>query len=89
MNEESLQSSTHGVPKYKMPLAVIIGMPAAGKTRVGKELAHILNVPFIDTDDLIERLASILRILVKSLLEILKLKLLKMLFLQILSNPPQ
>ena len=63
MSEESLQSAAQsaakrdhqGVPKYKMPLAVIIGMPAAGKTRGGKELAHILNVPFMDTDDLIEQ----------------------------------
>ncbi|MDJ0335200.1 shikimate kinase [Salinibacterium sp. G-O1] len=29
---------------------VLIGAPGAGKTRTGKRLARILNVPFIDTD---------------------------------------
>ncbi len=38
----------------KLPLAVIIGMPAAGKTRVGREVAHLMNLPFYDTDDMIE-----------------------------------
>jgi shikimate kinase len=32
------------------PLLVLIGAPAAGKTRLGKRVAKILNVPFIDTD---------------------------------------
>jgi len=32
------------------PLAVFIGPPAAGKTRLGKRVARILSVPFIDTD---------------------------------------
>lgn len=36
------------------PLAVIIGMPAAGKTRVGREVANIMHVPFLDTDIVIE-----------------------------------
>lgn len=36
------------------PLAVIIGMPGAGKTRVGREAADRLNVDFIDTDQRIE-----------------------------------
>lgn len=31
----------------KLPLAVIIGMPAAGKTRVGREVAHLMNLPFM------------------------------------------
>lgn len=35
------------------PLLVLIGPPAAGKTRVGKRVARILNVPFIDTDAVI------------------------------------
>ncbi len=30
---------------------VLIGMPSSGKTTIGKELAHILNMQFIDTDD--------------------------------------
>lgn len=37
-----------------IPLAVIIGMPAAGKTRVGREVAHLMDVPFLDTDAIIE-----------------------------------
>lgn len=32
------------------PVAVLIGPPAAGKTRIGKRIARILDVPFIDTD---------------------------------------
>ncbi len=38
----------------KIPLAVIIGMPAAGKSRVGREVANIMNMPFCDTDAIIE-----------------------------------
>lgn len=38
-----------------LPLAVLIGMPAAGKTRLGREVAHLLDVPFADTDALIEQ----------------------------------
>ena len=32
------------------PYVVVIGAPGAGKTRVGKRVARILRVPFIDTD---------------------------------------
>lgn len=32
------------------PVAVLIGPPAAGKTRIGKRIAKILDVPFVDTD---------------------------------------
>jgi len=32
------------------PVLVIIGAPGAGKTRLGKRVAKILAVPFIDTD---------------------------------------
>lgn len=32
------------------PLAVFIGAPGAGKTRLGKRVAKLLGVPFIDTD---------------------------------------
>jgi shikimate kinase len=31
-------------------LLVLIGAPAAGKTRIGKKVARILGVPFTDTD---------------------------------------
>ena len=37
-------------PPAGSPLAVFIGPPAAGKTRLGKRVARILSVPFIDTD---------------------------------------
>lgn len=39
-----------GEPERSGPLLVLIGPPAAGKTRVGKRVARILDVPFIDTD---------------------------------------
>jgi shikimate kinase len=32
------------------PLVVLIGAPGAGKTRLGKRVARLLDVPFIDTD---------------------------------------
>lgn len=32
------------------PIVVLIGAPAAGKTRTGRRLARLLGVPFIDTD---------------------------------------
>jgi shikimate kinase len=35
-------------------LIVLIGMPGAGKTSVGKCLAALLGIPFIDTDETIE-----------------------------------
>lgn len=38
-----------------MPLAVIIGMPAAGKSRIGYEVAHMMYLPFYDTDAMVER----------------------------------
>ena len=36
------------------PVAVIIGMMGAGKTRVGKEVAQMMNLPFADADNEIE-----------------------------------
>ncbi|WP_374948008.1 shikimate kinase, partial [Agreia sp.] len=36
-------------------LIVLIGAPASGKSRIGKKLARILGVPFIDTDTEIVR----------------------------------
>ena len=32
---------------------VLCGIKHCGKTTVGKKLAAVLNVPFVDTDDLI------------------------------------
>ena len=36
----------------------LVGMPGAGKTTVGRELARRLNVEFVDTDDLVEALTG-------------------------------
>ncbi|MCI1935738.1 MAG: bifunctional shikimate kinase/3-dehydroquinate synthase [Bifidobacteriaceae bacterium] len=41
-------------PSTRIPLAVFIGMPGSGKTRIGRELAGILKVPFKDSDIEIE-----------------------------------
>jgi shikimate kinase len=35
------------------PSVVLVGPPAAGKSRVGKRVARILGVPFLDTDSTI------------------------------------
>ncbi|MDO8338165.1 MAG: shikimate kinase, partial [Microcella sp.] len=35
------------------PVVVLIGPPAAGKSRVGKRVARILDLPVIDTDKVI------------------------------------
>lgn len=40
------------------PVAVVIGLPGAGKSTVGRLLAEALGVDFRDTDDDIERVAG-------------------------------
>jgi shikimate kinase len=35
------------------PVVVLIGAPGAGKTRIGKRVARLMRVPFVDTDALI------------------------------------
>jgi shikimate kinase len=40
------------------PCVVLVGMPGAGKTTVGRRLAHRLGVDFLDADDAIERRAG-------------------------------
>ena len=42
------------MPESPSPTVVLVGPPAAGKTKVGKELAKKLAMPFIDTDRMIE-----------------------------------
>ena len=37
-------------PEPGQPHLVLIGPPAAGKTRLGKRIARILGAPFVDTD---------------------------------------
>jgi shikimate kinase len=36
------------------PRAILIGMPGVGKSTTGRRLAKVLDVPFADSDDLIE-----------------------------------
>lgn len=40
------------------PVAVVVGPPGAGKTTVGRALAELLGVPFLDTDAIIEERAG-------------------------------
>jgi shikimate kinase len=40
------------------PRAVLIGLPGTGKTSAGRQLAKRLDVPFADSDDLIEQRAG-------------------------------
>ena len=37
-------------PAAHHPTVVLIGAPGAGKSRIGKRVAKLLDVPFIDTD---------------------------------------
>ena len=37
---------------------VLIGMPGSGKSTIGKRLAQLRGLPFIDTDEVIERTAK-------------------------------
>ncbi|MBM6924978.1 shikimate kinase [Pseudoflavonifractor phocaeensis] len=37
---------------------VLIGMPGCGKTAVGRILAQLLDLPLVDTDELVERAAG-------------------------------
>jgi len=34
----------------EIPALVLIGAPGAGKTRIGKRIARLLDLPFVDTD---------------------------------------
>lgn len=45
------------MPKIPHPL-VLIGMPGAGKSRIGRMLAQALELPFIDTDAEVESAAG-------------------------------
>ena len=37
---------------------VLVGMPGAGKTTIGRRVAHMLHLPFVDADVEIERAAA-------------------------------
>jgi shikimate kinase len=45
---EPLPGSTGTAPGA--PVVVLIGAPGAGKTRLGKRVARLLDLPFVDTD---------------------------------------
>jgi shikimate kinase len=45
---EPLPGSTGTAPG--VPVVVLIGAPGAGKTRLGKRVARLLDLPFVDTD---------------------------------------
>ena len=40
------------------PAAVVVGPPGAGKTTVGRAVAALLGLPFVDTDEMIEASAG-------------------------------
>lgn len=42
-------------PGYLLTSVVLIGLPGAGKTTVGRQLARRLRVPFVDSDHVIEQ----------------------------------
>jgi shikimate kinase len=41
-----------------MPAVVLVGPPGAGKTTVGRAVAALLGLPFLDTDDMVETTAG-------------------------------
>ncbi|QDH17502.1 3-dehydroquinate synthase [Swingsia samuiensis] len=45
-------------PLHISKTIVLIGMMGAGKTTIGRRLAHVLNLPFVDADAEIERAAG-------------------------------
>lgn len=57
VNNEDVERIFRNLYKDKMNI-VLVGMPASGKTSVGKALAQDLNKSFIDTDDLITESAQ-------------------------------
>ena len=57
MAKTEQQEFTAPVPKPDRPV-VMIGMMGVGKTKVGRDLAAALNLPFYDSDDEIEQAAG-------------------------------
>ncbi|MFT8704114.1 bifunctional shikimate kinase/3-dehydroquinate synthase [Bifidobacterium aquikefiricola] len=55
MNHNKVNGSVTPKKQYRGPLVVIIGMPGAGKTRIGKEVSNMLKLSFMDSDVAIER----------------------------------
>lgn len=46
------------MPKKKLKNVVLVGLMGAGKTRVGRELAGLMQLPFVDSDSEIEKAAG-------------------------------
>jgi len=51
-----LESTTRVNSKMYRPFVLISGVPASGKTMLGRRLAPALDLPLIDKDDILERL---------------------------------
>lgn len=54
----SLEANGRRVAALADRSIVLVGLMGAGKSSVGKRLAHVLNWPFIDADDAIEEAAN-------------------------------
>ncbi|HBQ63822.1 MAG TPA: chorismate mutase [Clostridiales bacterium] len=57
LSRQLQQSETQAFPR-KIERIVLIGMPTSGKSTLGKRLARIAGMGFLDTDALIESLAG-------------------------------
>lgn len=51
-------SGQDGDPPSAAPVVVLVGLPGTGKSTSGRRLAKILDVPFADSDDLVEASAG-------------------------------
>lgn len=56
--DDSVIESIYKELSKQMENIVLIGMPGCGKSTVGKKLAHLLNRPFYDSDEEIEKAAG-------------------------------
>lgn len=56
-HKHGMTDATHiqGIRAHLNRPVVLVGMPASGKTSLGRGLSHILDIPFIDIDHAIEQ----------------------------------
>ena len=59
MVEDLKSHNVHAAPPVLVRPLVLIGLMGAGKSSVGLRLAKALNVPFVDSDDEIEKAAAL------------------------------
>ncbi len=57
MSEQGIKGPNGAASRLKRPI-VLVGMMGAGKTAVGTQLAKLLNVPFVDSDEELVRAAQ-------------------------------